>query len=362
MEKKVLFWLAAAVALTSCSNEEVMEQNFGDEIKLRAAVSRATSTTTANLTDFYVTAFEVPADAEGINRENETLYFKDAHFTKIGNEFTSTPKYYWPTNNHLHIYCYAPSATELGGVWDYSDNTPALKGLKPESKIGNQKDFIVYEMPFATKEFGTNLEFYHLLSQIEIKAKNDNEAYTYTVKGVKIANVIGKTDFILGNFENQGFILSEEKATYIIDYDDNEITLGTSAVNLMHNEGNAFLIPQNLKAYDKDTNPDGAYIAVKIKVEAAGHQLFPKTEGKYAWVAVPINQQWLQGNKLVYTLDFTSGAGINDPGADPSTDSELDPEPGPAGESVLGDPITLTATVDDSYGYNPTEKNLKMAN
>ena len=57
MKKKLVYFTVAALAMASCSNDEVLEANYGSAINFRASSdknSRATETTNANLTGFYV--------------------------------------------------------------------------------------------------------------------------------------------------------------------------------------------------------------------------------------------------------------------------------------------------------------------
>lgn len=87
----------------------------------------------------------------------------------------------------------------------------------------------------------------------------------------------------------------------------------------MGTEGeSAMLIPQKLVPWNPNSDPanskKGVYISVFTKITTSeGTQIFPETAEEYAWVAVPIDTEWEAGNKYVYTLDFTDGAGYTDP-------------------------------------------------
>ena len=63
--------------------------------------------------------------------------------------------------------------------------------------------------------------------------------------------------------------------------------------------------------------------------------------GEYGWVAVPVGTNWVAGQKYVYTLDFSNGAGR----VDPEKPDPTDPDPFEPGEPILGDPIKFTVTV-----------------
>ena len=321
----------AAMILTSCAKDSMKEANKGRAIDFRvAAQSRATETTTANLTTFYVTAID----------ESGSNYFTNAAFTKVDEYFCSSPAYYWPGSEELNFYAYAPSATSLGATVTINKDTKIIEGYAPAVDITDQKD-LVTAIATGSKEdeaSGVALTFNHQLSQIEIKARNANEGYTYKIKGVRLAQPVAQGDLNLATGE--WTLTSSSKAVYDVTY-DRVITLGIYSQNLMESEGdNAMLIPQQLVAWnpetDKTNTQKGAYISVYAQVRTAeGARVYPKTEGDdYAWLAVPIDTKWEAGHKYVYTLDFTEGAGYSDP-----------IEGYGSGDEVLGGPIKLTMSV-----------------
>lgn len=84
MKKQLFLVVVAALAMASCSKDESTGINNGNAIDFRAAMqTRASETTMANITNFFVTALD----------KNNANYFSDAEFTKDGAFFTSTPAY-----------------------------------------------------------------------------------------------------------------------------------------------------------------------------------------------------------------------------------------------------------------------------
>ena len=321
----------AAMILTSCAKDSMKEANKGRAIDFRvAAQSRATETTTANLTTFYVTAID----------ESGSNYFTNSAFTKVDEYFCSSPAYYWPGSEELNFYAYAPSATSLGATVTINKDTKIIEGYAPAIDITDQKD-LVTAIATGSKEdeaSGVALTFSHQLSQIEVKARNANEGYIYKIKGVRIAHPVAQGDLDLATGE---WTLDDDiKAIYDIRY-DRVVELNTYAQNLMETEDdNAMLLPQQLVAWDAEndkTNANkGAYLSVYAQITTAdGARVYPKAEGMdYAWLAVPVDTKWEAGFKYVYTLDFTEGAGYSD-----TIDGD-----GSEGE-VLGGPINLTMSV-----------------
>lgn len=95
--------------------------------------TRATETTTANITNFLVTA---------INASNSN-FFTDQAFTKAGSYFTSNPAYYWPNDgSNLSFFAYSPSATDLGATISITSASKTMTNFSPAAAIASQKDFI----------------------------------------------------------------------------------------------------------------------------------------------------------------------------------------------------------------------------
>lgn len=320
------------MALASCAKDSVKEVNNGHAIDFRVATqTRATETTTANLSTFYVTAI----DAKGSN------YFTNAAFTKIEEYFSSSPAYYWPGDgSDLEFYAYAPAAETLGATATIDNTAKTLSGFSPAAQFADQKDFVTATATGnkTNETSGVALTFDHQLTQIEVKARNANDAYVYKIKGVRIAQPVSKADF---DFTTKQWTPSTEKAIYQVQY-SNEITLNTYGQCIMETEGdNAMLIPQQLVAWDaendKTNTAKGAYLSVYAQVETAeGARVYPNVDGMdYAWLAVPVDTKWEASYKYVYTLDFTNGAGYSDPLDGPET-----------GGTVLGGAIKFTMDVN----------------
>lgn len=349
MKKSMFFVAGAALALAACSKDEPVSTNNGNAIDFRAAMqTRAAETTTANITKFFVTAFD----------KNDANYFTDAEFVKDGSFFTSTPSYYWPSDgSELSFFAYSPSKDELGGTLTLIDGSKTLIGFSPAAAIADQKDFITATATGSKSDESTGvaLTFEHRLSQIEIKAKNANEGYVFKVQGVRIGKPIakGSIDFATGIWKLEG---KGNEANYEVTYTGQEKTLDATAVSIMAKEGdNAMLLPQQLTAWDyedKTNKLDGAYLAVKVQITTKdGARVFPAASvGEYDWVAVAIGTKWEAGKKYIYTLDFTNGAGKVDPEKPEPTDPT---DPDNPGGDIFGGAIKFT--VDVSAWVNATE-------
>lgn len=348
MKKQIMFMAMTAMLIASCSSDDVVSTNTGRAIDFRTSVgTRGTETTTTNIDKFWVTAI----DGAGAN------YFSQQEFTKDGEFFTSSPLYYWPAGE-LKFFAYSPSATDLGGALTISNTTKELKDFSPATEIAEQKDFVTATTSgtrAANETKGVKLTFAHQLSQIEIKAKNTNTGYIYTVVGVPVS----KGTFTFDT--NKWTLTTTEKTNYAVEYTTPPRILGAEAATMMGTaNNNAMLLPQQLVAWasatDKTNNANGAYIALKIQITTKdGARVYPaKAKGDYDWAAVAINTNWEAGKKYVYTLDFSNGAGK----VDPEKPKPVDPtDPFNPGEDILGKPIKFTVIVTP---WVPADQPVKM--
>lgn len=342
MKTTKLFLTAAILGLgfASCSQDEPISENRGRAIDFRPAVgTRATETTNANLTDIKVAAF----------MDNST-YFAPLDFVKGSDGyFTSSPEYNWPGDDaELTFYAYAPAS--MTGV-TLTGDAKTLEAFSPAANIADQVDFITSTATgkkSVNETSGVELTFDHRLSQIQVMAKADNEAYTFKISGVRIGQPVSEGDF---DFGTNAWTLGSNKAIYEETY-TTPVTLTATAQNVMGEEGNAMLIPQQLTAWNPETDganaAAGAYLSVKLQINTvAGAQVYPfATDTDCQWAAIPLNTNWEPGKKYIYTLDLSHGAGYVDP---------HDPEPG---TPVLGGPIKFTVNVVD-WVDTPTDLPMK---
>lgn len=330
MSKTPLMLAAAAtLVFASCSQEEPVSVNKGRAIDFRAAMdSRADETTNANLTSINVAAFL-----------GSQLFFPTMEYTKGADDFfTSATEYYWPgDNSELTFYAYAPA--NPGGNVTLTADSKTMADFSPAATMADQVDFVTATATGtknANEASGVPLTFNHRLVQIEVRAKTTNEVYTFNVSGVRIGQPVskGSFDFVTSNWD-----LATDKAIYTDTYATAK-TLSADAVSVMGDGGNAMILPQQLTAWDPQTDAansqKGAYLSIKLQITTTetGVQVYPfPSNGNCQWAAIPIDTNWEAGKKYIYTLDLSHGAGYVDPN---------DPVPG---DPVLGGPIKFTVDV-----------------
>ena len=343
MKNQIILMAAAALAFASCSKDEMTEVNPGNAIGFRTAVTRATEVSTSSIHSMKVTALYTNPSTSDIS-----TYFGSLEFTNTedSTSWVSSPTYYWPTSGTMSFYAWAPST-----LAPTISSTSKTFEFTPSTTVADQIDFIAAVkdgVACSASAGAVGLPFKHALSEIIIKAKNSNSAYTYKVYGVRIGKVAmsGTYDFAAGSWNTD----RASKDKYAIDYAQYPVTLNSGAKSIMDGEGEgatatnlaAMLVPQQTTKWDKssaNTN-GGSYISVNVQIVATdtGFQVYPAS-GTSAWVSVPVAFNWVGGNRYTYVLDFSNGAGQVDP-----------EEPNNPGSDVLGGAIDFNVTVNT---WNP---------
>ena len=305
---------AGALLVSSCSQDDLASKDAysRNAITLNPSMgleTRATETVVGNLGTFYISAFQ----------DGEANYMNKVAYTSSdgGNNWSTTAgKFYWPVEGDLHFYGYAPETPGKSGEFKLDKDAQTFTGFSPEDAAADQKDFVYAKATGSNASSGStglNVTFNHALSEISVKAKNENTAYTVVVRGVKIGNVKTKGDFTfpaVGSTENKGsWTLSdatEDVGSYTTTLAAAETLSGT--VSNLGTSNEAFmLLPQQLEKAAQASNK--AYIALDVKITMQGGKV---VRDGLAYVGIDTN--WEMGKHYTYTLDFTAGAGQDETG------------------------------------------------
>ena len=350
MNKKICLCAAAALALASCSNDEVVEMAKGDGISFRTVAglnTRGAETTTASVqtSGVYVTTFKTDG----------SVMYPETKYTHNGGIWSGGQ--FWEQESALNFFLTYPEVKSWNTTNDFAlkaagsaDNK--ITGFKVADKVAEQKDYVVaYKNNVAKTNDAIPATLNHILSQIEVKAKSTNTLYTYEITGVRIgkakstANYTFPTDGTagqkFGSFEGQSTPKTYEYCQTGLNV---SLDTNTGAVKdlLVAAEGNPMLIPQSLTAWNG--LPDGTntsnkqYLSIKVKVTKNG-----ETKPYYnGWAAVGISGNWEAGKKYIYTLDLTNGVGKVDPDGPGPDQVEKPKEPG---EDIMGGEIKFNVDV-----------------
>ena len=344
MKKSYLLLSLSALALASCSSDETVNAPAAPGIDFSAAVegsSRATSTTTATISSFAVTAVK-----SGLSADN--VYFKDHTLTRQGEGWDGNGTYPWP-EEELSFFAFSPATAGKSTVEQNRQGVfSTIKGYHVESDVLNQTDLLVAEnaMSNATNKTKTNLTFEHALSRVEVKATHTNGVMHVEVFGIKIGNMYSTGDFTFPILHGENRLnLSASQANrvwtnlktpqdYVIDvYEEHMYSGITYDFTERAEKGAIFVLPQDLSssgAWTGTAKKDGAYIAVKCKIWLSKgygdgkygsryHTLLwpvaPQSESETVeaqWMCTPLNVNFQPGKSYVITLNLT-GCGKTEP-------------------------------------------------
>ena len=369
MKKAFYMMAAAAIALSSCSSEETTDVAKSSTITFRTTVglnSRGAELTSDNLQVMWVSAFY---------QSNGLSYFDDQKFTKETGTGTSTfipeAPQYWQEGRTYKFVAISPEKTTWPVTPTITKDKVTCTDLTPATTITDQKDLIIGAVDATSANHNTNgvaLTLNHILSQIQIKVKSDNEHIVYRIKGIRIVNVAkdkGTLTYTTTDNKANWDLNAGQKVTYSYTFPKPIVldgkTDGVKEAVLTGDKGGAMIIPQSFTPWDGNKVTDqapyneGTYISLLLNVKTVkgtGY-MYPAAaqgENSYGWVAVAVpNTEWAIGNKYIYTLDMSTGCGKVDP-----VDPEEDPKnpivkpgvDGPGkGENIFGDVIKFQVTV-----------------
>lgn len=376
--------LLAAVA-TSCTDNQPKAPATGGKIAFRSFADNSLRAAEWGLDQVKASGFTVYAFGPGATAYIPGKLVKPETSGSLW--ATEGAEYPWP-GYALDFYGY----TNLGsyGTASLTKNSKTIELTTP-SAVKDQTDVLVAVTSGSTAEqhqaSGVPMNFKHLLSQIEVKAKNSNETYKVKVAGVKIGRINSKSTFTFPetttatSADLTGLSTPTTPLTFGAG-SKQALELTGDAQSIMNaDNGNFMLLPQTLTAWDQKghynngqgngTDNNGVYLSVLVNITtAAGAELYPVHAGQYAFAATPFTVEggFKAGNKYIITLDFSDGVGYQDPdksnpipaGETPSVTVDDNPIGGAdtPGKPILNNkPIKFTVTVE-SFAENTKE--LKM--
>ena len=360
--KKNLFILAVAgLALATCSSDETIASQAtsqANEISFRPLVSGVTraadidaNTGTYGLNTIGFTVF---ATLEG---GTPTNYFPETVFTWASSSYTSSTKYYWPSEGTLEFFGYANSKpADHANQVTHSALTKAFT-VTPDADAQYQTDLIVacttgksktgtYNSSQYGKD-GVPLNFRHAMTKVTIQLKNSSTDFHFTVGNVVLGNVYTTGTYTFTGSTNNAVTPTTNTNTdatsgYYLQYSDwsSQTTLGTytqgasttsyatsaSAASLTHS---MILVPQTLtnsSTYASASGSatfDASYITVQIKAQDASDHYIAGTSGSFVTALWPLPAtKWLPGYHYTYTVDLAGGGYFT---TNQDTNEDLDP-------------------------------------
>lgn len=384
MKKSVLLMAAAtAIALSSCSSEETKDiAKSSSSITFRSTVglnSRGAEVTTDNLKNIWVSAWK---DAD-VAFESEKFVKKDGT-----QEFhcDKDEPYYWEKDKQYTFMAFATGKDDMGGLTPTINKTSiVLNDYTPDKDPSKHMDLLAAQATGDITQNGTtgvSLTFEHILSQIQVKVKSENQDVKYVIRGVRISNVKGTGNYTYtpASPDQKHAWTVNTAAQYVSDQGIDIRLDGTDGAfkELLAGNLSAMLLPQSVAAWDGTVpaGPDatfdkvnGSYISLLIHIQKKSKngqwvQVYPKEaadDTQCGWTAVAIPAvKWENGKKYIYNLDLTFGAGVVDP-VQPNPDGSTVVKPGDKdpdlGGEILGKPIYFKVDVKT---WEPTDQNVNM--
>ena len=353
---------ATAIALSSCSSEETKDiAKSSSSITFRSTVglnSRGAEVTTDNLKNIWVSAWK---DAE-VAFESEKFVKKDGT-----QEFhcDKDEPYYWEKDKQYTFMAFATGKDDMGGLTPTINKTSiVLNDYTPDKDPSKHMDLLAAQATGDITQNGTTgvpLTFEHILSQIQIKVKSENQDVKYVIRGVRISNVKGTGNYTYtpASPDQKHSWTVNTAAQYVSDQGIDIRLDGTdkTAKDLLAGNLSAMLLPQNVTAWDGivPAGPDatfdqvnGSYISLLIHIQKKAKngqwvQVYPKEatdDTQCGWTAVAIPAlKWENGKKYIYTLDLTFGAGVVDP-VQPNPDGTDIVKPGDKAMTAISSEVT----------------------
>lgn len=318
MNKKLFIFAIAALGLAACSNDEVVETQATSEANaitfrpLTNGVTRAADITTAdNLTSFMVTAFRNTSPSP-------TFYFAGVKFTGPGT-YTSSPKYYWPTEN-VNFYAWSAHSSVYDASSQVTGTYNALV-VTPSTDAATQADLVYASSENVAKAASVPLTFSHKESRIVLKIKNTSANITFSVTGWRLGYMAPS-----GTFNGSTWTPTTADADKVYTSDFDAVSVGAEGSATMSEA--QIMIPQAVTpvtAYAStatDAKVDGAYIAVQYT--AKNSLTNDDIVGSATWAIWKIPAiTWLAGTQYTYTIDLADGGYYETNQA--STTEALDP-------------------------------------
>jgi len=305
--KKILLAVTAALAITSCSQNEEFENpaqkaeiNFGSIV---GNSTRATITNTDNFETFTVNGYKTSA-VMATTTKLESGFINNEVVTKTEGVWKHNNVFYWPST---YVQFFATSPQQSLSIED--DGYPTFDYTVGD--IATQEDLLVANLKDQQKsDNAVQLTFQHALTQVNFSIKGDTKGFDYKVTKLTINGVDGTGTFVFDGSDTTGTWTPDAKAagTYESTYTVGaEVALTNVAEDLAtttkfdtdSKKSLFMLLPQTLKA--------GAEVAITYTAAPTGKT--DATDLTFTGTKkVALTGTWDAGKKVRYTLTLTSDA------------------------------------------------------
>lgn len=309
--KKILLAVTAALAITSCSqNEEFENPNQQTKIDFTSVVKKATravDTTGDNFLAFTVSSYVTDNAYDGVAALGNA-YMNGISFTKenVAANWTTTDggTYYWPSKESgKKVQFFAYPTTEPTSYSLPATGYPSIS-FTVDGTPANQKDLVVAHAADVTVESngvanGTlTLDFKHVLTRINFAYIPGDKNLTYNVTAISIADVKGGAGVYSFNKDDGEWNLDAATANVSYSYNVKQSTTMVTDKNyysLANDNASWMLFPQDVSK---------KVISITYSTKQGEMEVFSGTKT----VTIPENTEWKVGQNVLYVLTLPAGA------------------------------------------------------
>ncbi len=323
--KKVLFLSAiAAMAMASCSNDQVFDQpqNDGDYITLRAA-GGTRGIAVGDATGLQATTFR----AVGLEPDGNAYLDATVSYTT---EWTYDNKKAWPTAA-LDFYAVNPATHNNLSAVTFNLTDKKFTYEVPVA-VADQVD-VMYSVKKAQRKSNRTVDFLfkHALAQVAFKATTTDAKFTAEINGIEVCNLVNKGTF---TYPNENTVAGEasngtwsNEATVadfaIATVGKAPVTVGNASKEVSAADGMLMILPQTTTKWAttkekavtiEDANKNKqCYLKIQLKLKENNSYIVGSADD-FATVYMPFGYEWQMGKKYIYNLKFGNGAGYDDEG------------------------------------------------
>ena len=312
---------AAALTMSACSNDEVIDVQRGEAIGFTALSNNATRATPIESTNLKSTDFKV----WGFLKADNSTYVNGVCIRYSDSKWDYAQAWdvaYWPTGA-LDFYAVSPSTA---GTPNITYNARTINFTVDDNQA-TQKDLMYASKPNHAKTNGATVPFFfkHALSQIVFKGQKALASLEVEVQGIKVHNLKNTGVFTFPSTQTEAgatagswSVTGEATNNYALGMAAAPVTVVSdkSATNLTAIDGALLLMPQTLTPWT--TKPTAAvpvataeqqkhcYLEIDLKVKQAGTYIVGDASS-FGKAYVPFGETWEPGKKYIYTLKFGGG-------------------------------------------------------
>lgn len=295
--KKILLAVTAALAITSCSQNEEFENARQDaEISFGTIVrnsTRADILTTNNMQTFTVSGYKTAAEM-AVSTQLATGFIDDLKVEKKDSKWVyEGDTFYWPYSGKVQFFGTSPAQSLNITAAGYPTFDYTVKD------VATQEDLVAANLINKDKESGELvLPFQHLLTQVNFSIKGDTPGFTYTVSSIVLTNLKDKATF---KFDGTDAVGAWQGVT-------------ASSANLKYEHTGSFtVVPEtgkevitNLESADKALFMFMPQDASSVNLAITYTAVKGTQEGFSGTKNVTLAGTWTMGHSIRYILKLTS--------------------------------------------------------